>query len=67
MVERLSGFHLYGRLLALHINITQGWKSLVRYKRSNLVSLFVNDEEKSFIVLSPGLNVIKLLMAVIVI
>ncbi len=64
-VEHFSTPPLYGRLLALLGNIRSGWKRFARNKHASLVLSCVIDEEKSFIRLTPGACIIKLITAVI--
>ncbi len=59
-LEDLSDSSFLGKLLALPANVRLDWKVIARYKQSSLFGLIVCNGEKSFITLTPGVNVIKL-------
>jgi hypothetical protein len=58
-LEGRSNASFLGKLLALPANIILDWKVIARYKHSSLFGLIISNEEKSFITLTPGANVIK--------
>ncbi len=58
-MEGRSNASFLGKLLALPANIILDWKVIARYKHSSLFGLIISNEEKSFITLTPGANVIK--------
>ncbi len=53
-LEDLSDASFLGKLLVLPANVSLDWKVFARYKHSSLFSLFISNEEKSFITLTPG-------------
>jgi hypothetical protein len=58
--EDLSDASFLGKLLVLPANVRLDWKVITRYKQSSLFGLVFCNKEKSFITLTPGVNVIKL-------
>jgi hypothetical protein len=60
-LEDLSDASFLGKLLGLPANVRLDWKMFARHKNSCLFGLIISNEEKSFITLTPGANVIKLL------
>jgi hypothetical protein len=48
-----------GKLLVLPANVRLDWKVIASYKYSSLFGLIICNEEKSFITLTPGVNVLK--------
>ncbi len=61
-MEHLSDASLLDKLLVLPANVRLGRKGNARYKHSSLFGLDVSYKEKSFITLTPGVNVIKLFL-----
>ncbi len=59
-LEYLSDASFSAKLLALPANVRLDWKVIARYKQSSLFGFIVCNGEKSFIPLTPGVNVIKL-------
>jgi hypothetical protein len=59
-LECLSDASFLGELLVLPANVRLDWKEIARYKHSSLFGLINVMKEKSFITLTPGVNVIKL-------
>jgi hypothetical protein len=59
-LEGLSDASFLGKLLVLPANVRLDWKVIARYKHSSLFGLFVSNEEKCFITLTPGVNAIQL-------
>jgi hypothetical protein len=49
----------FHKLLVLPANVRQDWKLIARYKHFSLFGLVISNEEKSFITLAPGVEVIK--------
>jgi hypothetical protein len=58
-MECLSDTSLLGKLLVLPANVGLDWKVIARYKHSSLFGLVVSNKEKSFITLTPGVDVMK--------
>jgi hypothetical protein len=58
-LEDLSDASFLGKLLELPTNVRLDWKVIARYKHSSLFGLIVSNEEKSFITLTPGINVVE--------
>ncbi len=59
-MEDLSDASFLGKLLELPTNVRLDWKVIARYKHSSLPRcLVVSNEEKSFITLTPGVNVVE--------
>ena len=54
--EDISDASFLGKLLVLPANVRLDWKVIARYKHSSLFGLFVSNEEKSFIALTPVQN-----------
>ncbi len=63
-MEDLSDASILGKLLVLPANVRLDWKVMASYKQSSLFGLIVSDKEKSFIKMTPGVNVIKLFRCV---
>ncbi len=57
-VEHHSDVSLLGKLQILPENVRLGWKQIAKYKHSSLVGSVT--KKKSFIRLTPGVNVLKL-------
>jgi hypothetical protein len=60
-LEHLLDASFLGKLLVFPPNVRLDWKVIASYKHSSLFGHSVRDEEKSFITLTPGVNVIKLI------
>jgi hypothetical protein len=60
-LEWLSDASFLGKLLVLPANVRLDWKVFARCKHSSVFGLVVSNEEKSFITLTPGVSVTKLL------
>jgi hypothetical protein len=58
--EDLSDSSFFGKLLVLPAKVRLAWKVIDRCKHSSLFGPIDCNEEKSFITLTPGPNVIKL-------
>jgi hypothetical protein len=58
-LERHKAASFLGKLLVLPANVRLDWKVVARYKHSSLFGLVISDEEKSFITLTPGVEVTK--------
>jgi hypothetical protein len=62
-LEDLSDASFLGKLLVLSANVRLNWKVIARYKHFSLFGLIIIDEvKKSFITLTPGVNVTKLFL-----
>ncbi len=62
-MEDLSDASFLGKLLVLSANVRLNWKVIARYKHFSLFGLIIIDEvKKSFITLTPGVNVTKLFL-----
>jgi hypothetical protein len=59
-LEDLSDISFLGKLLVLPAKFRVDLKVIARYKHSILFGLIICNEEKSFITLTPGVNVTKL-------
>ncbi len=59
-LERLSDAFVLDKLLMLPPNVRLDWKGIARYKHSSLFGLVISNEEKSFVTLTPGVNVTSL-------
>ncbi len=60
-LEHLSDASFLGKLLVFPPNVRLDWKVIASYKHSSLFRHSVSDKEKSFITLTLGVNVIKLI------
>ncbi len=58
-MEYLSETSFLGKLLVLPANVGLDWKVIARYKRFCLFGLVICNEEKSYITLTLGVNIIK--------
>jgi hypothetical protein len=59
-LEDLSDASFLGKPLVLRANARLDWKVFARCKHSSLFGLVISNEEKSFIILTPGDDVITL-------
>jgi hypothetical protein len=59
-LKDLSDASFLGKFLVLPTNVRLNLKVIARYKNSSFFSLIISNEEKSFITLTPGDDVIKL-------
>jgi hypothetical protein len=60
-LKHISDASFLGKFFVLPANGTRGWKVIASYKQSCLFGLVISDEwKKSFITLTPGINVVKL-------
>ncbi len=59
-LEGLSDSSFLSKLLVPPANVRLDWRVIGRYTHSSLFGLAINNKEKSFITLTPGVNVIKL-------
>ncbi len=57
-LEWLSDASFLGKLLVLPANVRLDWKVIARYNHSSLLGLVISNEEKSFIILTPGGSVV---------
>jgi hypothetical protein len=60
-LEDLSDASFLGKILVLPANVRPDWKVIARYKHSSLFGLINSDKEKSYIKLTPVVNVIKII------
>ena len=58
-MEYLSDASFLGKLLVFPPNVRIDWKVIASYKCSSLFGLIISVKEKSFITLTPGVNVMK--------
>ncbi len=59
-LEHLSVASFLGKLLVFPANVRLDWKEIARYKHRSLLGLIVSDKGKSFVTLTPRVNVITL-------
>jgi hypothetical protein len=58
-LEDLSDAPFLGKLLVLPANVRLDWKVFARHKNSSLFGLIVSNEEKRFITLTSGHDMIR--------
>jgi hypothetical protein len=59
-LEDLSDASFLDKLLVLPANVRLDWKVFAGCKHSSLLGLVISNEEKSFITLTTGVNIIQL-------